>query len=101
MIFLACALTVAVETPFLLLCGVRGRYCAVIIVCVNIVTNLLLNLFVSLVLPSPGVWALLMEAIIVGVEYAVYAAALDRSARLFVLTLAANLLSYTVGLIVF
>ena len=101
MIFLACAITVAVETPFLLLCGVRGKYCAVIIVCVNIVTNLLLNLFVSLVLPSPGAWALLLEAAVVGVEYAVYAAAFGRSARLFALTLAANLLSYAAGIIIF
>ena len=101
MIFLACTLTFVVETPFLLLCGVRGKYCAVIIVCVNIVTNLLLNLFVSLVLPSPGAWALLLEAAVVAAEYAVYAAAFGRSARLFALTLAANLLSYAAGIIVF
>lgn len=101
MIFLACALTVAVEAPFLLLCGVRGKYCAPIIICVNIVSNLLLNLVVAFILPSPGAWALLLEAAVVAAEYAVYAAAFGGSARLLALTLAANLLSYTVGLIVF
>ena len=44
MIFLACALTVLIETPFLALFGYRKRDEVVIIVCANVVTNLLLNL---------------------------------------------------------
>ena len=43
MIFLACLLTVAVETAFLAAFGYRDRLALIVIVCANVITNLLLK----------------------------------------------------------
>ena len=99
-VFLACALTVLIETPFLALFGYRRREELAVIVCANVVTNLLLNLALML-LPLPR-WSVdPLEAAVVAAEYAVYALAFGRSRRLFLLTLAANCLSYGIGLLLF
>ena len=96
----ACALTVAIETPFLMLFGFRDRNAVTIIVCVNVITNLLLNLILAL---TGFLWplALALECAVVAAEYAVYALAFGRGRRLFWLTLAANVLSFGIGLLVF
>ena len=102
MIFLACLLTVLIELPFLVLCGYRDRDTVLVILCANVITNLLLNLSVQLVFHgAPGAWIYPMETLVVAVEYLIYAAALGRSGRLFALTLAANCLSYGIGLLIF
>ena len=44
MILLACLLTVVLEGAFLALCGYRDRFSLTVVVCANIITNLLLNL---------------------------------------------------------
>ncbi len=99
-IFLACALTVLIETPFLALFGYRKRDEVIIVVCANVVTNLLLNLLLWRVpsLYGPAVYAL--EALVVAVEYGVYRLAFGPRRGLFWLTLAANALSYGLGLLI-
>ena len=98
-IFLACALTVLIETPFLALWGYQKRDEVLVIVCANVVTNLLLNLLLWRVpsLYGPAVYAL--EALVVAVEYGVYRLAFGPRRGLFWLTLAANALSYGLGLL--
>ena len=102
MILLACLLTVVIEGAFLAAVGYRDRFSLTIVVCANVVTNLLLNLLLWLV-PGLGapVCVLLLEACVVASEFAVYAYAFGASWKLFLLTLAANCLSYGAGLLVF
>lgn len=101
MIFAACLLTVLIETPFLALFGYRKRDDLIIIVCANVITNLLLNLSLMLFWGDIGAGIYLLEALVVAAEFAVYSAAYVPSLRLFVLTLAANALSYSFGLLIF
>jgi len=101
MIFLACLLTVVIETAFFAAVGYRDRYALTVIVCANVVTNLLLNLFLWLVGGAVGAWIYLLEALVVAAEYAVYAVAFRPGWKLFLLTLAANCISYGLGLLIF
>ena len=102
MLFLACVLTVLLEVPFLALFGYRSREDITITVCTNTVTNLLLNVCIQLVFSGrPGAWIWLLEGLVILSEYAVYALAFGRSARLALLTLAANGLSYGIGCLIF
>ena len=97
-IFLACFLTVLIETPVLWLLGMRSRDEVSLAVCVNIVTNLTLNL-AFLAIPYTALAVLIGETLVVLAEYAVYALAFGRSWRLFLRTLLANALSFTLGLL--
>ena len=102
MIFLACLLTVLIEGAFFAALGYRDRYSLTVVVCANVITNLLLNLTIWLAFSGqPGGWIYLMEAAVVAAEYAVYAVAFGRSWKLLLLTLAANCLSYGIGLLLF
>lgn len=102
MIFLACFLTVLIEGAFFAVVGYRDRYSLTVIVCANVITNLLLNLTIYFAFSGmPGPWIYGMEALVVMAEYAVYAVAFGRSGKLFLLTLAANCVSYGIGLLVF
>ena len=102
MIFLACLLTVLIETPFLALCGYRKRDDLIIIVCANTITNLLLNLVIALIFRGhPGGWIYPMEGAVVAAEFMIFSSAFGRSGKLFLLTLAANCLSYGIGLLIF
>ena len=102
MIFIACLLTVLIETPFLALCGYRDRYDIAVIVCANVITNLLLNLAIALVFRGhPGGWIYPMEGAVIAAEFMIYSSAFGRSGKLFLLTLAANCLSYGIGLVIF
>jgi len=100
-LFLACVLTVVIETPFLALFGWRSREELTIIVCANVVTNLLLNLSLAFFLPTTVPVIAFLESAAVLAEYAVYALAFGRSGKLFLLTLLANCLSYGLGLLIF
>ena len=100
-LFLACALTVLIEVPFLALFGFRGREEIAVTVCANIVTNLVLNLCWALVLPHRTAVVLLAESLVVLAEYVIYALAFGKSGRLFFLTCAANALSFGIGVILF
>ena len=98
-IVLACVLTVLIETPFLALCGYRGREDLALIACTNAFSNLLLNLSFLLFLPWTPLGITAGELAVLGLEYAIYARAFGPSARVFFLTLAANALSLGLGLL--
>ncbi len=103
-IFIACLLTVVIETAFFLLAGFRSKSFVTVCVCVNAATNLSLNLIIWLLYRlgvdlTVAVYPL--EAIVVAVEYLVYAALDGFSGKLFLLTLSANLISYCSGLLLF
>lgn len=100
-LLIACVLTVLIETPVFLLAGYRGRDELTVIVCANIVTNLTLNLCAAFLFPQRGAAEYLAELVVVGAEYTAYALAFGRSRRLFLLTLAANCLSYGLGFLIF
>ena len=103
-ILLVCAaLTVLIETPFMFLMGYRKRDEVALILCVNVVTNLLLNLSLGFLFGGGSDSALiyLFEAAVVAVEYILYSLAFGASMRLFLITLAANCLSYCLGLLIF
>ena len=102
MIALACVLTVVIEVPFLALTGYRDRDALTVTVCTNVITNLLLNLTLALAFPhGAGGWIYTLAALVVAAEYGIYAAAFGGSGRLFASTLAANCLSYGLGLLIF
>ncbi len=102
MIFLCCLLTVLIEGGFFIVLGYRDRISLTVIVCANVITNLLLNLTILLAFQGdPGTWIYLMEGLVVLAEYAIFAAAFGRGWKLFLLTLAANCLSYGIGLLIF
>ena len=98
-IFLACALTVLIETPFLALFGYRKWDQVVIVICTNVVTNLLLNLLLRLVPSLYGSAVYGLECVVVAAEYGIYRLAFGHRRDLFWLTLAANALSYGLGLV--
>ena len=100
MILLACLLTVVLEGAFLTLCGYRDRFSLTVIVCANVITNLLLNLALWR-FPGAYVWILPLEVCVAAAEYGIYAFAFGKTWKLFFLTLAANCLSYGAGLLIF
>lgn len=97
-LFLPCILTVLLETPIFWLAGYRTRNDVTIVICTNIVTNLLLQLC-FLVLPMRALWIALLELLVLAGEYTIYAVAFGRSKRLFLLTLGANAFSFGFGLL--
>ena len=102
MIFLACLLTVLIEGGFFALFGYRDGFSLTVIVCANVITNLLLNLVIWLFFAfDPGSWIYVMELCVVAAEYAIFALAFGRGRKLFFLTLAANCISYGLGLLIF
>ncbi len=98
-IFLACALTVLIEVPFLALFGYRRRDEIAVTFLSNVVTNLTLNLSLMLFLPYRIPVILVSEAVVVAAECAIYALAFGASGKLFLLTLAANVFSFCGGLL--
>lgn len=98
-IALACLLTVLIETPFLALWGYRSRRELAVIVCANVLTNLLLNLSFLLGLPYRPGWIAAGELLAVAAEYGIYARGFGRSRKLLLLTLLANCLSFGLGLL--
>ena len=98
-IFLPCILTLLLETPIFWLAGYRSKDEMTVVVCVNVVSNLLLQLC-FLVLPLTVFWLTVLELLVLIGEYVVYALAFGRSKRLFLLTLGANAFSLGVGLMI-
>ncbi len=99
-IALACLLTVLIETPFLALWGYRGGRDLAVIVCANVLTNLLLNLSFLLGLPYTPGWIAALELTVVAAEYGIYARAFGRSKKLLPATFLANCLSFGLGLLI-
>lgn len=104
-LFYACALTVVIETVFFAVVGYREGRFLLLCVCVNVATNLTLNLLVWLLFFCTSVNLTVvvypLEAAVVAVEFWIYGAYCGRSWKLFWLTLAANALSYGAGLLLF
>ena len=102
-LFLFAFLTALFETPWMALCGYRKRDELLLVICVNVASNLLLNLSLVLFLRRREVGALIymFEAIVVAAEYFVYSIPFGHSWRLFLVTLGANCLSYGLGLLIF
>ena len=93
-------LTAAVEMLFFSALGYHSRDAVIVIICTNILTNVVLNAAVNLIgWEPPG--AYLCEILVVAAEYAIYAFTFGRSRKLFWLTLAANTLTFGLGLILY
>ena len=100
MIYLCCALTIALELLFFAFTSYRRRqYFMLLCAAVNAATNLTLNLILRGRGTLPVI--LLLEALVVIIEYAIYAAAYGRSGKLLLLTFGANLLSFLTGVLLF
>ena len=97
---LACLLTVLIETPFFALCGYRSKSAIAIIVCTNVITNLVMNVLLTLLCPQWTIGVLVLaETLVVVAEYLIYSVPFGRGQKLFLLTLMANALSCGLGLI--
>ena len=96
----ACLLTVLIEAPFLALCGYRSKSAIVIIVCTNVITNLVMNVSLAMLCPQWTMGVLgIAETLVIVAEYAIYTVPFGEGWRLFLLTLAANALSCGIGTI--
>ena len=93
-------LTAVIEICVFILAGHRDRAFIVLCAAVNLMTNLALNLILSLTGWGYAGIAVL-EILVVATEYVCYAAAVGRSGKLLGLTFAANLASFLIGVILF
>ena len=101
-LFLACLVTVVVETAIFWLAGYRSRDEVLVVVCTNVVTNLVLNLILFGGLFEASGYAMRIgELLVIAVETAIYTAAVGRFGKVLALTVAANLLSVFVGMLLF
>ena len=101
-LLLACVVTVIAETALFWLFGYRSRDEILVVVCTNVITNLLLNLVLSGTFFSvSGRMIVLGELIVIAVETAIYTFAFGRFGKVLALTAAANLLSVFLGLLLF
>ena len=101
-LFLACLVTVIVETALFWLFGYRSRDEILVVVCTNVITNLLLNLVLSGIFFSvSGRMIVIGELIVIAVETAIYTFAFERFGKVLALTIMANLLSVFLGLLLF
>ena len=88
------------EICVFILAGHRDRAFIGLCAAVNLMTNLALNLILSLTGWGYAGIAVL-EILVVATEYVCYAAAVGRSGKLLGLTFAANLASFLIGVILF
>lgn len=101
-LFPACLVTVIVETALFWLLGYRSRDEILVIVCTNVITNLLLNLVLSGIFFSVWGWMIVVgELIVIIIETAIYTFAFGRFGKVLALTIAANVLSVFIGLLLF
>jgi hypothetical protein len=102
--FLACLLTIVIETLFFAVVGYRNRVFLLLCALSNAVTNLSLNLLLQLLYMLGADLTIAvypLEALAVAAEYWIFAAVRGRSLRLLLLVLAANALSYGAGLLIY
>ena len=100
-IWTCCLLTVVIELAFMMICGYRSRYEITVIVCANVVSNLLLNLLIIYVFRwQQGLWIIPMELAVAAGEYLYFAHAFGGSRRLLLLTALSNMISYLTGLLI-
>ena len=98
-LYLACGLTMAIETAYFYLAGFRDRYFLIVCLAVNAATNLTVNL----VLSYTGISllsVLIAEILVIFAEYAVYSLITKTSGRkLLFHTVIANVLSFSAGIV--
>lgn len=99
-IVLSCLLTVVLETAFLALIGFRSKDEIKIIICANVMTNLSMN-FVLWFVPKTVITVIALELIVIAVECNIYTTLFYKSAKMYLLTVAANLISCGAGLLIF
>jgi len=95
-LYLACGLTMAIETVYFFLIGYREQSFLIVCLAVNAATNLSMNL----ILKQTGVQigtVIIAEVIVVAIEYAVYCLVLKPSKALLIHTAIANVLSFSIG----
>ena len=101
-LFLACLVTVVAETALFWLFGYRSRDEILVVICTNVITNLLLNLVLSGIFFSvSGRMIVLGELVVIAIETAVYTFAFGRFGKVLALTILANVLSVFLGLLLF
>lgn len=93
-------LTAVIETVFFWAMSRRDRGFLFLCAAVNLMTNLALNLILSVTGREISL-VLILEAAVVASEYLCYSAAEGRSRELFLLTAAANLISYLTGVMIY
>ena len=99
-LLLACVVTVIAETALFWLLGYRSRDEMLVLVCTNVITNLLLNLVLSGIFFSVWGWMIVIgELVVIAIETAVYTYAFGRFGKVLALTAAANVLSVVIGLL--
>jgi hypothetical protein len=104
---IAFLLTIIIEVIVALVLGYRKRGEIIAIVFINIITNPILNYFLSLnnylgIIQINQIMILLLEIIIVIVEWLLLRFALQqKSSRLLILSMAMNFCSYLAGFVVF
>ena len=95
-LYLACGLTMAIETVYFWLAGFRKREFLTVCLAINVATNLTMNL----ILRATGVqvWiVILSEIIVVTAEYTVYCFVAKATKKLLLHTVIANVLSFLAG----
>ena len=96
----ACITTVIVETAYWRLLGRRSAYEMTIVALANVVTNLSLNLFISIVNEAYYFpWILMLEGLVVMAEYLIFRIAFGDSKHLLIRTFTANVITYSLGLL--
>ena len=101
-LLLACVVTVIAETALFWLFGYRSRDEMFVVICTNVITNLLLNLVLSGIFFSvSGRMIVLGELIVIAVETVIYTFAFGRFGKVLALTILANVLSVFLGLLLF
>lgn len=99
-LMLFCLLTVVLETAFFWMFGYDSRDEMTVVVCANVLTNLLLNLLLMPAIHRSMPMILAAEALVVAVEYVIYGIAFGRGWKLLGLTFAANAISFGFGLLI-
>ena len=98
----ACILTVIIEVCWFRIFGYKRPLDLGIIALSNVVTNVALNTFLDLVPDAFDVpWLIILELLVVAVEYLVYRRAFGPSKRLLILTFCANVVSFLIGALVY
>lgn len=97
----ACILTVLIECSFFYMTGSRTLFEGIVVLCANVITNLLLNLFLTVTGLYDPVTLLLLETAAVISEYFIFRYAFKKQRDTFLRTLVANLLSFSIGLVLF
>ena len=99
----ACLLTVLIETVLFYMFGYREKDDITIVACANVVTTLSLNLILAVCGARSTYWNYVvpLELIVVFAEFLIYTRAFGPSKKLFLLTLAANALSFGIGQLLF